>query len=116
MKGAQALPKDRLKVIHAQTCTQRDGKWKWRAWRREAVKHEAVWSKKKKKKREVVHFGHEDSCVESTMCCQRPPGLVDWSWGSEGKRISLSGQVSEGEVWDGDMDWGKGKMERAIGT
>lgn len=42
--------------------------------------------------------------------------MVDWCRGGEEKRISLSGQVREGEVWDGDVDRGEGKMERAIGT
>lgn len=36
--------------------------------------------------------------------------------GSEEKKMSLSGQVRAGEVWDRDMDWGKRKMETAIGT
>ena len=47
---------------------------------------------------------------------QRLRGLVDWSRGGEAQRISLSGQVRVGEVWDKDLDWGEGKMERAIGT
>lgn len=46
--------------------------------------------------------------------------MVDWCRGGEEKRISLSGQVREGEVWDGDgdvdVDRGEEKMERAIGT
>lgn len=64
----------------------------------------------------MVRIGHQAAGVEGTMCCQRLRGMVDWCRGGEEKRISLSGQVREGEVWDGDVDRGEGKMERAIGT
>lgn len=88
-----------LSPSQSHTHTRRDTVRGQIEWESMETRNNEIWDWLKKKV--VLHIGHQGAQIEGTMCFQRLRGIVDWGWGGEEKRISLSGQVRERGEWDG---------------